>query len=44
MINDIINKIRVGSKLDDSEQEFLDHVISRPTHKDYPHLYLAGLV
>ncbi len=44
MINDIINKIRSGSNLDNHEQEFLDHVINRPTHKDWASLYIAGLV
>ena len=44
MINDIINKIRSGSSLNNNEQEFLDHVINRPTHKDYANLWLAGLI
>jgi hypothetical protein len=44
MIQEIIVKVRKGISLADDEMEFLEHVINRPQHKDYPHLYLAGLV
>lgn len=44
MIKDIIVKIRKGVSLADDEQEFLEHVINRPSHKDWSELYLAGLV
>jgi hypothetical protein len=44
MIQNIIVKVRKGISLADDEMEFLEHVISRPTHKDYSALWIAGLV
>lgn len=44
MIKDIIVKITKGQSLENHEQEFLEHVISKPSHRDWTELYLAGLV
>lgn len=44
MIKDIIVKITSGISLENHEQEFLEHVINKPSHKDWSELYLAGLV
>lgn len=44
MIKDIIVKIRMGACLCDHEQEFLEHVISKPQHPEYVQLWIAGLV
>lgn len=44
MIKVIIAKISNGASLEDHEQEFLEHVISKPQHEDYVHLWIAGLV
>lgn len=44
MIIEIIKKIRTSNTLADHEREYLEFVMANPSHKEYPQLYLAGLV
>lgn len=44
MIIEIIKKIRTSNSLADHEREYLEHVMANPTHKEYPELWLSGLI